>query len=151
MPTSLDVLFAAAQGTEAERHADGTRRIARRIEEDDAQKLVTGVEVVVHGMPSEQACLADLVQCQAGSRGQPFSVAAADERSLRRGGDFKEAAASRAASHSRLTAVAETAARVLGKPSRRPALDARGVMAAPPGWCLTHIGRPCPAQSSTSA
>lgn len=68
-PSALDVLLAAVQGAGMQVHGDGERWVAaQRREEDYAQKVAIGVEVVVCGMPGEPACLADFIERQDGSR-----------------------------------------------------------------------------------
>ena len=70
MPTGLDVLLAAVQGAETQVHGHGRRPIAtRQVGEDDPKKAAIAVQVVMRGMPGEQACLADLVQRQDWNRG----------------------------------------------------------------------------------
>ena len=67
-PSALDVLLAAVQGAGVQ-DGDGERRVAaQRREEDHAQKVAIGVEVVVRGVPGEPACLADFIERQDGSR-----------------------------------------------------------------------------------
>jgi hypothetical protein len=68
-PSALDVLLATVQGAGAQVHGDGERRVAaQRREEDHAQKVAIGIEVVVRGMPGKPACLADFLERQYGSR-----------------------------------------------------------------------------------
>ena len=69
MPTGLDVLLAAVQGAETQVHGHGRRPIAtRQVGEDNPKKAAIAVQVVMRGMPGEQACLADFVQRQHGNR-----------------------------------------------------------------------------------
>lgn len=80
VPAGLDVLLAAVQGTGAQVHGDTRRRIGCRIEEHHSQKTTVAVQIVVRGMPSKQACLADLVQRQRGSRGATLLGRPTDKR-----------------------------------------------------------------------
>jgi len=68
-PSALDVLLVAVQDAGMQVHGDGERWVAaQRREEDYAQKVAIGVEVVVCGMPGKPACLADFIERQDGSR-----------------------------------------------------------------------------------
>ena len=82
-PAGLDVLLAATQGTGAQVHGDGVRSRLWRIEEDHPKELVIPEEIVVCGMPGKQACLADLLQRQNGSRGVTLLGRPTDKRTLR--------------------------------------------------------------------
>ena len=69
VPSGLDVLLAPVQGAKTQVHADRRGSIeARRMGKHDPQKVTVAVQIVVRGMPGEQACLADFVQRQHGNR-----------------------------------------------------------------------------------
>lgn len=68
-PPAVDGLLIAVEGTGPQVHGDvGGLIAAQRGGENDPQKASLREQVVVHWMPGETVCLADLVERQHGSR-----------------------------------------------------------------------------------